>query len=509
MSLGFILIVLLVGLLLVALAGGAVLWFLRRRSANQKTTRAAKKKSEKRKPKKLSPKEQATGQSQAAVAEGQPASQAAPAETPTETKSSTPTSDPTQPEYELDQGEKIRILIVDDNPDTRGHVSRLLYFEDNLEVVGQAINGREGVEMAIELKPHLVLMDINMPDMDGITATREMVMKAPFSQVIIMSVQAEQHYMKQAMAAGARDFQPKPFTSEELIGCVRRVFEIGQPTYRQYEALQQAEAQQTGGSTSQTEKGETGTPIIVVYSPKGGVGTSTLAANLAVALQRAYGEVVLMDGNLQFGDVLVHLNTRPSRTVHDIIHEEMADIELLPDVLLPHSSGLKLLLGPPQPEMADAVTPEMVGELVEGLKENARAVVVDTPGKLDDKMMAILERADYILLVSAPELPAVKSTKLFLEVVDALGLDSRLGVVINRADQPGGISVTKIEKLLKLERTFQIPYDPRLGFSINRGVVLTQQEPNSPSARAIIQMAQEIGEGLIQPPEMELMVEES
>jgi CheY-like chemotaxis protein len=118
--------------------------------------------------------------------------------------------------------DKIRILIVDDNPGTRDNVTRLLYFEDDMEVIGQAVNGREGIEMTVELKPHIVLMDINMPDMDGITATKEMGVDAPYSQVIIMSVQSDQHYMKQAMAAGARDFQPKPFTSDELVNCVRR-----------------------------------------------------------------------------------------------------------------------------------------------------------------------------------------------------------------------------------------------------------------------------------------------
>jgi pilus assembly protein CpaE len=68
---------------------------------------------------------------------------------------------------------------------------------------------------------------------------------APFSQVIIMSVQAEQHYMKQAMAAGARDFQPKPFTAEELVSCIRRVYRIGMPVYRQLEAAEHSQAQQS------------------------------------------------------------------------------------------------------------------------------------------------------------------------------------------------------------------------------------------------------------------------
>jgi pilus assembly protein CpaE len=404
---------------------------------------------------------------------------------------------------EVESGEKIRILVVDDNPDTRSHVSRLLYFEDDMEVIGQAIHGRQGIEMAAEFRPHIVLMDINMPDMDGIAATEQMSVKAPYSQVIIMTVQAEQHYMKKAMAAGAREFQPKPFTSEELVGCVRRVYKASSSIYQQLEAAHEAEARlaaQSASVVAAEDKGET--RVIAVYSPKGGIGTSTVAANLSVAIQQRYGDVALMDADLQFGDILVHLNTRPSRTMSDLVLDDGFDLELLPDVLLPHSSGLKLLLAPPQPQFADAVTPEMIRGLIKSLKSEFRAVVVDTNNRLDDKTMAVLDNADYILLLTTPELPAIKSAKLFLELFEQLELDlDRIGVVINSANMVGGIPPYKIEKILKIQRAHQIPYDPRILLAVNRGTVLTQQEPNTPSAQAIIQLAEEVGQMLPEPAE--------
>ncbi len=420
----------------------------------------------------------------------------APAQVTTPGAARIPTPAPTPSE----SGDKIRILVVDDNPDTRGHVSRLLYFEDDMEVIGQAINGRQGIEMAEEYRPHIVLMDINMPDVDGITATQEMSIRAPYSQVIIMTVQAEQHYMKQAMAAGARDFQPKPFTSEELVNCVRRVYNYSLPIYQQLEAAHQVQAQKAAQTEAQRVEDRAGTQVIAVYSPKGGIGTSTIAANLAVALQQRYGDVVLMDADLQFGDILVHLNTRPTRTMSDLVHEGGFDLELVTDVLLPHNSGLKLLLAPPQPELADAVSVEMVAGLIKSLRRDFRAVVVDTPHKLDDKTVAVLENADYILLILTPELPAIKSGKLFLELYDRLEYDrTRLGVVINKADLASGISPAKIEKILKVEHTFRIPHDPRLILAVNRGIIVVQQEPNSPSAQAIIQLAEQIGQELAEP----------
>ncbi len=394
------------------------------------------------------------------------------------------------------QGDKIRILIVDDNTGTRENVSRLLYFEDDLEVIGQAVNGRQGVEMAVSLKPHIVLMDINMPDMDGITATGEMSTKAPYSQVIIMSVQSDQHYMKRAMAAGARDFQPKPFTSEELVSCIRRVYSIGLPVYQQLEAMEHAKAQPARATKTQQSSGsaDQGT-VIVMYSPKGGAGTSALVSNLAVAFHQQAGETVLLDGALQAGDISVHLNTRPQRSIADTVHEGVLETDLLDDVLMAHHSGLKLLLAPPQPELAEAFNGKMIATALKALKGNHNAIFVDTTPQLTDVTLAALETASYILVVTTPELPAIKSVKLFLELAEQLEFDmSRLMVVINRADLPGGIPPSQIEKVLQLKHTFRIPNDSKMYFALNRGASVCLADPTAPSATAIFSLAKDLQE---------------
>jgi pilus assembly protein CpaE len=399
----------------------------------------------------------------------------------------------------------VRILIVDDNTGTRENVSRLLYFEDDLEVIGQAVNGRQGVDMAVELKPHIVLMDINMPDMDGITATREMSTKVPFSQVIIMSVQSDQHYMKQAMAAGARDFQPKPFTSEELVSCIRRVYRIGQPTYQQFEAIERAKTQQALQPALAGEQDDGLGRVIAIYSPKGGVGTSAIAANLAVAMHQASGDVILMDGDLQFGDISVHLNTKPTRTISDLIQQDQLEVDLLPDILVPHDSGLKLLLAPPQPELADIIMPNIISEVVEQLKKQFKLVLVDTGPGLSEMTLNIMEKVDQILVITVPELPSIKSTKLFLEVAEKLGFSNRVSIVINQANKPGGIKAEKIEGVLKVVQTDRIPFDPRLHFALSKGQAVCLQDRGAPSAKAISDLAEQLLErftkaGLVEEP---------
>lgn len=185
------------------------------------------------------------------------------------------TEGPLNPSLSKEVSSKIRILVVDDNADTIENVSRLIYFEEDIEVIGQAYTGREGLEMAIETSPHIILMDINMPDMDGITATKEITAQTPFSQVIIMSVQSENHYLRQAMMAGAREFQAKPFTADELVNSIRKVYQVSQPIYAQFAAVASPTLETSLSETTSCDfSDDHQSPIIAVYSSKGGIGVS-------------------------------------------------------------------------------------------------------------------------------------------------------------------------------------------------------------------------------------------
>src|ERR1700716_1684988 len=122
----------------------------------------------------------------------------------------------------------INVLLVDDISSTLDNLRKLLAFEADIKVVATAANGREAVEQAKKLRPDVVLMDVNMPEMDAIQATEIMASEAPTSPVIIMSVQGERDYLRRAMQSGAREFLIKPFSGDELIASVRRVHQLEQ-----------------------------------------------------------------------------------------------------------------------------------------------------------------------------------------------------------------------------------------------------------------------------------------
>jgi pilus assembly protein CpaE len=119
---------------------------------------------------------------------------------------------------------KIRLLIVDDIAETRANLRNLLMFDESVVVVGEAGNGEEAVAKALALSPDIVLMDINMPVLDGIQATERIAAEQPRIGIIILSVQGEQEYLRKAQTAGARDYLVKPPSGDELVNTIQQVF---------------------------------------------------------------------------------------------------------------------------------------------------------------------------------------------------------------------------------------------------------------------------------------------
>ncbi len=117
--------------------------------------------------------------------------------------------------------EKTRVLIVDDSPEVRNGLQSILTTHLDLEVVGEAQDGLEALTMAEQLRPDVILMDSQMPVMDGVEATRQMKERWPTIKILVLTVHTM--YIESALAAGADDCLMKDVTSQELLYAVRRV----------------------------------------------------------------------------------------------------------------------------------------------------------------------------------------------------------------------------------------------------------------------------------------------
>jgi pilus assembly protein CpaE len=387
-------------------------------------------------------------------------------------------------------GDKIRILIVDDFAETRENIRKLLQFEGDLEVVGAARTGEEALELAHETQPHVVLMDINLPDIDGITATKKLLEDVRFAQIVILSVNTEAEYMQKAMMAGARAYIPKPPSGDELISTIRQVSIIARELK---EKIATPVARREGPGTGKGPGGPLppSGKALAIYSPKGGVGKTTLATNLAVGLNTDETPAVLVDTSLQFGDVAVFLNLQVKNSIADLsARAEELDQDVVEEVLIAHECGLRVLAAPPKPEMADEVKADQVRKVLQFLKRTFAYVVVDTSSSMDDTTLAVLDVADLLVAVATPDIPAIKDARSLFDLLPVLGFPlENVLFVINKMDRRSGITAERVADNLKHQVDGEIPYDLRtVTDSINRGVPLLLGDKSRPPAKDILEL---------------------
>ncbi len=116
---------------------------------------------------------------------------------------------------------KIRVLIADDHLVVREGLEAMLHSSDEFEIVGQAVDGLEALRLVEELRPDVVLIDVQMPNMDGIEATQRIMQQAPTTQVVILSSFDQDEYIYKAIQAGARGYLLKDIELHALLDVVR------------------------------------------------------------------------------------------------------------------------------------------------------------------------------------------------------------------------------------------------------------------------------------------------
>ena len=396
-------------------------------------------------------------------------------------------------------GEKFRVLLVDDVAETRENLRKLLQFESDIEVVAAARTGKEAIQLTQDTNPDVVLMDINMPDMDGIAATEIIRQRMPAVQVVILSVQGDQNYMRRAMLVGARDFLTKPPMPDELVAAIRRA---GKMAREERAKTPQGYGLPTSGQVLHTQSGpEPLGKIIMIYSPKGGSGCTTIAVNLAVALFNEETNVVLVDANLQFGDVAIFMNEQGKNTILDLTPRvDELDPEIVDSVVIKNAaSGVHILASPSQPENAEKVSSEQFSKLLRYLRQIYAYVIVDTSCYLTEVILAVLDAIDAVVLVTNQDIPSIKNDRLFLDLMLTLGVPpEKVAFVVNKFDKRIAIAAEKIGENLKQEVMAVIPLDERTVIpAVNRGVPFMLDNKTQPAARGIYTLVEALRARLV------------
>jgi len=370
-----------------------------------------------------------------------------------------------------------KILVVDDDP----NVQRLLQYtlkQEGYEVVS-AVDGAEGFRLWASELPDLILLDVMLPKLDGYQVAQKIRAEegeGSHIPIIMLTAEREVEQKVRGLRAGADDYLIKPFHPAELLARIKSLLARFAPKELML---------------ARPPLGR----VLAFYGAKGGVGTTTIAINAAIALHRELGrKVSLIDGNLQFGDHRVFLDLGLDRkSIVDVVTAPSMDLDLIKQVLAKHDSGIDLLLAPPTPETAELVTTDHLPVILDHLRDLYDYILVDIDKRLDDINLGILESAETVFVVMTADLSCLKNVRLVLETIGHLGFADRVQLVLNRSNAFTGISVKNAEGALRKPIEHQIVNEYRGAISaLNSGAPFMFTKSDSALGGSLLQFARAI-----------------
>jgi pilus assembly protein CpaE len=332
---------------------------------------------------------------------------------------------------------------------------------------------------------HLVIIDVVSGVRTGIDVCAEIRATPALSAVPVMCISASDDVEERIrfLEVGADDVMGRPFDARELEARVEALL------LRFERSKDMTPAVSTDGVVMTRAR-----RLVAVYSPKGGVGTTTIATNIAIAAAATRpNQVVLVDLALQFGGVATHLNVQPKQTLSDLIRDEAAirEAELIRSYGTVHSSGLHVLAAPAQPEAAETITPAHVERLLSTLLDAYQLIVIDAGSTLDERVLAVFERADTIVLAVYPEIAALNAMHTLLEYLTETGaLGTKAMFVLNNTFAREILKLRDVESALGSKVSLELPYDPFIYLTaVNEGIPVVVGAPRSIAAERFTRLS--------------------
>ncbi len=366
---------------------------------------------------------------------------------------------------------KMKLLLLADSETERLEITEMLKNIDYIHLAGDSIDENKTWESLGRATVDILLMGSSFNG-SRYAFAEKVSNQFPHTNIIMVETELLEETMHNALFAGAKDVLIKPIDPEKLMNSIYRIHQL-----QERNVVTKSETPQ-----KKIRKRELG-QVYTVFSTKGGVGKTFVSINLAASLAKnPEKRVVLVDLDLDFGNAALALNLYPKFTITDVIDDiRHMDSDLIESYLIPHESGIKVLPANLQPAMNDFINAEHIHVILESLRESFDYVVVDMPGRFVETIMPALALADQLLVITTPELSAVRNIKVLLVTLKDLNFpQSKIRIVLNKEDLRGEIKKNDVETTLnkKVDAAIGLDYR-RVLSSLNRGVPLVYEYPKN------------------------------
>jgi pilus assembly protein CpaE len=380
---------------------------------------------------------------------------------------------------------QIRVVALCDPGATQQQITEALNAQNEFTLV-DIIAVKEMLPRQIRAaEPDILLVDSKLQGESTLDIIDDLALQFPSSALVAILPTNDPLVAQQVMLAGARAFLITPFSQINLVSTLRRVTEL------------EGRRQQTQ-TYIPAQVSEATRPLrsVTVYSPRGGTGVTSIAANTAIALAEETGKrVLLFEGKVFFGHLEVMLNLKVQNALSDLIpHATNLDEGLIRDVVCPHPSGIHVLLAPSNVQIAQGIRAEDIYNIFVGVSRYYDYTVVDAGGPLNDISVTLMDATDRILLVTTPDLASLHDTSRFLQLSRSLSYPAdKILMILNKAGVEGGVKLKDIETVLHHQVYHQIPNDPaNVLRSINRGIPFLVYYPRSNASKSIQQLTRNL-----------------
>ncbi len=376
---------------------------------------------------------------------------------------------------------QINVIIIDENEESRKHIKGILnrIHRLNIEEAGDFDNGLKSIK---KVKPDITILNLFPSEENALNLARKITLNYPETVLFVTAPQAAPDIIIQAMRAGAREFLMQPLNKDELIEAVNSIIRSKKQ------------------KSDKISKGK----IITVHGAKGGVGTTTIATNIASVLSKyEKKDVILFDLNLKLGNSALFFDVKPQYSIIDVANNiDNIDTTLFKNTLPTHSSGVRILIGPSRIEEAESINATHIEQILSLFRDIFEFIIIDTNSVFDEVNIKALDEADTILTVSTLDVPSIYNTRRCLDLFQRMGYDKeKVLLILNRYSTFDEIDVKVIEKTVDYPIFWRIPNQSysQILKSINAGTPISLMMPRSKISMSFLDIAKSLNGSHVNP----------